>query len=111
LKGKARKVMKNNELDLRLKVVGVFLKNAREKASLTQQDVARKLNYSTPQFVSNWERGISLPPLDVMPRLSEVLQIAPRTLIETLHKYQEELLKLRKREVLEIFRRYSRKER
>ena len=99
--------MKYTELDLRLKVVGGFLKGAREKAGLTQQDVARELNYSTPQFVSNWERGISLPPLDVMPLLAEVLKISPRNLMDTLFRYQEELLKIRKREVQEVFKKYA----
>jgi len=101
---------KNAELEIRYRCVGLFLKNAREKAGLTQHDVAQQLGYSTPQFVSNWERGISLPPLDVLPRVSDVLDLAPKNLIDTLHRYQDEMLKLRKRELQEIFRRYQRRE-
>ena len=101
---------KISESEIRSKHVGHFLKSAREKSGLTQHDVARSLHYSTPQFVSNWERGISLLPLDVLPKLSEVLQMSSKQLLDSLHRYQDELLKLRKRELSNIFKRYNRKE-
>jgi transcriptional regulator with XRE-family HTH domain len=93
------------ESDLRQKIVGNFLKSARERAGLTQQEVALRMRYSTPQFVSNWERGLALPPLDALPRIVRVLRIKPKSLIDALHRYQDENLKVRKREVSEIFRR------
>ena len=40
--------------------LGDYLKSKRENASLSQGDVAKKLKYTSPQFISNWERGISL---------------------------------------------------
>lgn len=39
----------------------LFLRERRLAAGLSQGDVAKKLGYGSPQFVSNWERGLSLP--------------------------------------------------
>ncbi len=96
--------MKLTERDLRLKYVGIFLKEARERAGRTQNEVASFLNYSTPQFISNWERGVSLPPFEVLPRLVQILSVKPKVMMEVLYQYQEELLKLRKWELSRIFR-------
>lgn len=41
--------------------MNVFLKSARLMKGLTQDEVASKLGYASPQYVSNWERGICLP--------------------------------------------------
>lgn len=97
----------NEEQAMRCRILGHFLKSAREKAGFTQHEVAKRLSYTSPQFISNWERGISSPPLDVLPRLSTLLRISPKSLIETLHKYQDELLKLQRQELNEIFRKKS----
>ena len=43
--------------------VGDYLKKLREKSGLTQRDVGNLLKYSSAQFISNFERGLSLPPL------------------------------------------------
>ncbi len=94
----------NEEQDMRCRILGSFLKNAREKAGLTQQEVAQRLSYTSAQFVSNWERGVSSPPLDSLPKISILLKISPRSLIETLHKYQDELLRLQRKELMAIFR-------
>lgn len=49
---------------------------------LTQNDVAEKLGYSSPQFISNWERGLSCPPVNVIPRLSGIYRVAEGELFE-----------------------------
>jgi transcriptional regulator with XRE-family HTH domain len=85
-------------------LIGKFLKTAREKAALTQAQVAKSLSYSSAQFVSNWERGIALPPLNQLPRLAEIYRIPPKAFLEILHDYQEELLKLQKRVLTETFK-------
>jgi transcriptional regulator with XRE-family HTH domain len=43
--------------------VGDHLSKRREAKGLTQREVSLKLGYSSAQFVSNFERGIALPPL------------------------------------------------
>lgn len=45
---------------------GSFLKRERVRAGLSQGDVSRKLGYTTPQYVSNWERGVSYPPYETL---------------------------------------------
>ena len=37
------------------------LKKMRLKAGLSQRDVSTALGYTSPQYVSNWERGKSHP--------------------------------------------------
>ena len=39
------------------RINGLQWKTLREKAGLTQRDVSDSLGYSTPQFISNVERG------------------------------------------------------
>lgn len=39
------------------------------------------MGYTTSQFVSNWERGISLPPFDSLRRLARVLGCSLRELV------------------------------
>ncbi len=54
------------------KQLAELLKQKRIKAGLSQRDVSNALGYSTPQFISNWERGVSTPPMDAMPKLAEL---------------------------------------
>lgn len=42
---------------------GSFLARKRNEAGLSQRDVSLKLKYSSAQFISNFERGLALPPL------------------------------------------------
>ncbi len=92
-----------SELELRLKHVGKFLKTKREKASLTQQDVSRQLDYTSPQFVSNWERGVSLPPTDVLPRLAALYAIGAKEMVDVMHKYRQQVIDLQKKEMVRLF--------
>jgi transcriptional regulator with XRE-family HTH domain len=92
------------ETATRLKVVGSFLKSRRQRAGLTQQDVAQHLEYTSPQFISNWERGVSLPPLDVLPRLAVLYRVSARDMIDVMHRYQEQVLKVQKKQLAALFR-------
>ncbi|NUN07536.1 MAG: helix-turn-helix transcriptional regulator, partial [Bdellovibrio sp.] len=35
-----------------------------------------KLGYTTPQFISNWERGISTPPMKTVKKLASMYAIS-----------------------------------
>jgi transcriptional regulator with XRE-family HTH domain len=61
-----------------------FLKECRTRAGLSQLAVARAVNYSSPQFVSNWERGVSLPPLPVFGKLIDLYKIKRHEIIDLL---------------------------
>lgn len=53
-----------------------FLKDKRETVGLSQKQVADKLGYTTPQFVSNWERGVSSPPLKTLKKIGELYNVS-----------------------------------
>ena len=61
--------------------VGIPLKKAREKAGLRQCDVSKALGYLNGQFVSNWERGVSLPPDRALPKIAKLYKLSPSFLI------------------------------
>ncbi len=66
---------KNNSL-------AAFLKQKRTEVGLSQKDVSVKLGYSTAQFVSNWERGVSNPPISSMKKISKVYNVSPEDLFQ-----------------------------
>lgn len=57
------------------KKLALLLKQKRTQAGLSQRDVADKLGYSTPQFISNWERGASIPPMNAICILASLYQM------------------------------------
>lgn len=67
---------------LRKATVGELLRRKRAALGLHQSDVAAELGYTSGQFVSNWERGLGLPPPTALPRLAKVLKIDPSEIIE-----------------------------
>lgn len=72
--------------------LAAFLRSAREKANLTQGDVASQLGYTTPQYISNWERDMAPFPLDqIMPfvRITKCSKAKFKKLI--LSELQEEI--------------------
>lgn len=68
-------------------ILSDFLRQKREEAGLSQGDVSRKLKYSTPQFVSNWERGLSSPPLKVLKQVAEMYRVPSDQLFEMILEY------------------------
>lgn len=62
--------------------IGSTLKQLRQKAHLTQKDVAEKLHV-TPQTISKWERNKSYPDLDYLVKLSELFNVSTDTLLGT----------------------------
>ena len=61
-------------------VYGPELVKLREKANLTQRQVADALKLTTPQFISNWERGRAKVPLATLPNLAMVYGVPPTAL-------------------------------
>ena len=64
----------------------VFLKKKRSLAGLSQKEVSEELGYSTPQFISNWERGMSTPPMTAIKQLSILYKISMDEIFELLLK-------------------------
>lgn len=68
-----------------------YLKNSRVAAGLSQRDVSEKLGYTTSQFISNWERGLSTPPNKSVKKLVELYNVPMEEFLdlllrETLHQ-------------------------
>lgn len=68
--------------------LGTFLKEKRENVGLSQKDVAHKLGYTTPQFISNWERGISTPPLKTLKKIGDMYKVSADELFQVTLNYQ-----------------------
>jgi transcriptional regulator with XRE-family HTH domain len=60
-------------LKVRRKNFGLWLRDCRKKAALTQADLANALGYDSSQLISNIERGVSLLPSKRLPDFSKVL--------------------------------------
>jgi transcriptional regulator with XRE-family HTH domain len=72
-------------------IAGEFLKNARLRAGLSQRDVADHLKYQSPQYVSNWERGLTTPPGRTLRKLADLYQIPAEELYEVILEHMFEL--------------------
>lgn len=69
-----------------MRTLSSYLKEKRIERGLSQLDVAKVLGYSSPQFVSNWERGLVSPPLETIAVLVELYKVPPNEVIEYILK-------------------------
>lgn len=76
--------------------IGMFIADRRKKASLTQMQLAEKLNI-TDRAISKWENGKSLPDSSIMLELCDVLGISVNDLLSgevvTMENYNKEIEK------------------
>lgn len=61
--------------------IGTRIKAARERAGLTQEDLAAKLEMS-PTHISVIERGVKAPKLETLVRIANILQVSSDTLLQ-----------------------------
>ena len=62
--------------------LGSFLQQKRQAAGHSQWDVSEKLGYSTAQFISNWERGVSAPPINILKKIAQLYNTSADELFE-----------------------------
>ena len=74
---------------------GAMLKASRASANLTQAKVAKALGYSTPQFISNWERGVAMPPFIQIRKLVAMYKLDRKMVLERLISMERKLLQSR----------------
>ena len=65
-------------------LIGKFIKEHRAKMGLSQGDISKALGYKSPQFVSNWERGLAQPPLESLAALVRLLKLNENELMEVI---------------------------
>lgn len=73
--------------------LGNYLKNQRNESGYTQSEVAAKLGYSSPQFISNFERGLCSPPLKNLKTLVKLYKIPVEELMTLILEEQESILR------------------
>lgn len=56
--------------------VSIRWRELREKAGLTQKEVSDALGYTTPQFISNVERGRCRFPVEKLPKLKRLYRLS-----------------------------------
>jgi transcriptional regulator with XRE-family HTH domain len=84
--------MKHNHIN------AIQWKQLREKAGLTQREVSDALGYSTPQFISNVERGRCRFPVQKLPKIRRLYKISAEKVIDLiLSEERQGLLKILKR--------------
>jgi transcriptional regulator with XRE-family HTH domain len=75
------------------KKLGDYLKTARSKVDLTQANVSERFGYSSPQYVSNIERGISVMPLKLLARMLKLYKVGHQEAMEIILESQRDLLR------------------
>jgi transcriptional regulator with XRE-family HTH domain len=84
--------MKNNNIN------GHHWKQLREKAGLTQRDVSESLGYSTPQFISNVERGRCRFPVEKLSKIKKLYKLSANQIVDLiLNEERQGLLKVLKK--------------
>lgn len=80
--------MKTSHLPL-----GQLIKDYRQKANLTQKELAEKLGYDIPQFLSLMENGHSKIPLNILGKIIDLLGIPEKKVLNALTAaYREEVM-------------------
>lgn len=78
--------------------IGYHWKNLRERAGMTQREVAEELGYTTPQFISNVERGRCRYPVEKLPRIKKLYGLGTEQLVDLiLREEKQTILKQLKR--------------
>jgi transcriptional regulator with XRE-family HTH domain len=72
--------------------LGEYLQNMRLKANLTQREVSLALGYSSAQFISNFERGIAVPPLKKLKILVKMYNMPPDVVMEMILNAEREIM-------------------
>ena len=80
-------------------IIGKNLQILRKKNKITQAQLAEKLNYSD-KAVSKWEKGESLPPIDVFYKLSRMYKVSLDSIVG------EEKVKVREIDKQDLKKRY-----
>ena len=67
------------------KTLGEMISSLRKEKNMTQNDLAEKMNV-TDKAVSKWERNLSCPDVNSIPKLAEILDTTVEELINTQSK-------------------------
>ncbi len=88
----ARKKNAKYSLERNYTRVGEFLREARQKAGLKQREVSEALGYSSPQFISNFEAGIAVPPLSKLAIMVQLYKTPVNQLLDIILDNEREVM-------------------
>lgn len=69
------------------KTIGEIISSLRKNKNMTQNDLAEKMNI-TDKAVSKWERNLSCPDVNSIPKLAEVLGVSVEELLNAQAKQE-----------------------
>lgn len=95
--------------ELRVKSFGSWFRTVRESRGLTQRDIASVFDWSTAQFVSNWERGVSLPPSERLVELSSILRVPAKEIVGVIFDAKRAELEAEEAEALRAIKAHVRR--
>ncbi|MES2768743.1 MAG: helix-turn-helix transcriptional regulator [Bdellovibrionota bacterium] len=72
------------------KEFGLYLRSLRKKRKISQSELGRQLG-TTPQFICNWERGVSGPSFDTLVLVSKIFKVSEKEILKRLLNYQMKL--------------------
>ena len=79
--------------------IGLYFKDERLAFGLSQDKLAKRLGYTTPQFISNWERGLCAPPIKMINEMCLIFKINKIEVLGVMNRAQDKqfrsLLKIR----------------
>lgn len=73
---------------------GQFLREKRLFSGVSQGKVAKSLGYHSPQFVSNWERGLAAPPMVMLVKIIDLLALDKQEVYDLLLSEREKELRI-----------------
>ncbi|MBX2988029.1 MAG: helix-turn-helix transcriptional regulator [Bdellovibrionaceae bacterium] len=70
-------------------ILGSYLKRKRVEMGMAQADVASKLGYTTPQYISNFERGVCQPSLKIAGKLAGLYKLDMKEFFDVIMEQQK----------------------
>jgi transcriptional regulator with XRE-family HTH domain len=80
--------------------LGKELRDMRLALNLTQRDVSTALGYTTAQFISNWERNVSQPPVEALKILAKLYGVSPQSIVRLIFEHRQQQLEQDKKAAL-----------
>ena len=74
-----------------IKDFGMFLKEKRVEAGLTQLQVSKHCGLTNSQFISNIERGCCWPPMDFLRKMADLYDIEPMDMLDLLMEAKKQI--------------------
>jgi transcriptional regulator with XRE-family HTH domain len=73
--------------------LGTYLREKRATRGISQSDVAKKLGYTSAQFISNIERGLCSPPMSALRDLVDLYKIPKQEIFDFLMEIKKDEFK------------------